>query len=204
MFLLNSRYPLFCYAGVKSIRHSFSRSYGVILPSSFNMVSSTPWYTLLVHLRRFRVRSKEMKLFLGEKFLSKNNPFGMGFIPFLLEKIPVTFQLARRFFQIAKFPSFMAFALKLGAGFLCGDWPCAETLELEVPTVFTSVCATYASILASDFSNPACARSSRLQSVPLPRWLHLPLWWLGQCSCLRYIAWAPRIFGAIRLKSYWF
>lgn len=49
----------------------------------------------------------------------------------------------------------MAIALKLEAGFICVDYPCAETLELEVPMFFTSVCATHANILASDFSNSA-------------------------------------------------
>ena len=39
MFLINSRYPLVCAAFLG--KHPFSRSYGVILPSSFNMVLSS-------------------------------------------------------------------------------------------------------------------------------------------------------------------
>ncbi len=43
MFLLNSRYPLFCatLAWLPKLRHPFSRSYGVNLPSSFNTILSS-------------------------------------------------------------------------------------------------------------------------------------------------------------------
>ena len=43
MFLINSRLGLFTAAllGVNPKEHPFSRSYGVILPSSFDMVLST-------------------------------------------------------------------------------------------------------------------------------------------------------------------
>ena len=43
MFLINSRYPLVCapYQKLPSNRASFSRSYGGILPSSFNAVLSS-------------------------------------------------------------------------------------------------------------------------------------------------------------------
>ena len=43
VFLLNSRHPLICYTQLKTlnlIKHSFSRSYRVILPSSFNIILS--------------------------------------------------------------------------------------------------------------------------------------------------------------------
>jgi len=41
VFLLNSRHPLICYTQSKTLNlfeHSFSRSYRVILPSSFNII----------------------------------------------------------------------------------------------------------------------------------------------------------------------
>lgn len=41
VFLRNSRYPLVCAAFPWMGKHPFSRSYGVILPSSFNMVLSS-------------------------------------------------------------------------------------------------------------------------------------------------------------------
>ena len=41
VFLINSRYPLVCAAFPWMGKHPFSRSYGVILPSSFNMVLSS-------------------------------------------------------------------------------------------------------------------------------------------------------------------
>jgi len=42
VFLINSRYPLFCFVFIwfLIIWHSFSRSYRVILPSSFNIIFS--------------------------------------------------------------------------------------------------------------------------------------------------------------------
>ena len=43
MFLVNSRHPLVCATcqGLRRDRYPFSRSYGVILPSSFNIVLSS-------------------------------------------------------------------------------------------------------------------------------------------------------------------
>jgi len=47
----------------------------------------------------------------------------------------------------------MAIALRLGTGFLCVDWPCAENLELKVSMVRTSIYATHVSILIYDISS---------------------------------------------------
>jgi hypothetical protein len=43
VFLLNSRYPQFCanLARLPSQGYSFFRSYGIILPSSFNIILSS-------------------------------------------------------------------------------------------------------------------------------------------------------------------
>ena len=64
MFLVNSRSHLVFATPSSSRRtsftltgHTFSRSYGVILPSSFTWVLSSPWYSLPTHQCRFTVRS---------------------------------------------------------------------------------------------------------------------------------------------------
>ena len=59
MFLLNSRHPLFCVTSLKlpSKRFPFFRRYRDNLPSSFNIVFSTPSSIRRIHLCRFRVRS---------------------------------------------------------------------------------------------------------------------------------------------------
>ena len=57
--MLNSCHPLVC-APTTCLRTQWaplSRSYGGKLPSSFNIVRSSAWYSLPVHLCRFRVRS---------------------------------------------------------------------------------------------------------------------------------------------------
>ena len=67
VFLLNSCYPHFCANLLRFLlkRHPFSRSYGVILPSSFNKVLSTPQFAQPVHLCRIKVRFLFL-LFLGK------------------------------------------------------------------------------------------------------------------------------------------
>ena len=67
VFLVNSRNSQFYYAQNSNSGHSFSRSYGVILPSSFNLIHSKPSYTLRVHLCRFRVRSSKRSFFSSIK-----------------------------------------------------------------------------------------------------------------------------------------
>ena len=64
MFLINSRSHLVSATPISLAcktphqqGHTFSRSYGVILPSSFTWVLSSPRYSLPVHLCRFTVRS---------------------------------------------------------------------------------------------------------------------------------------------------
>ena len=65
--MLNSRFPLFTAISLSfrgkplhQARHTFSRSYGAILPSSLAKVISTPWNILPTHLCRFPVRALKM------------------------------------------------------------------------------------------------------------------------------------------------
>jgi hypothetical protein len=51
------------------------------------------------------------------------------------------------------FPSATAFALALGAGSPCADWPCAGTLGLSAGGVLTLLIATHVSIRTSDTSS---------------------------------------------------
>ena len=60
-FLVKSRHPHFCV----TFRYPFFLRYGISLPSSFNMVHSTPESTRLVHLCRFRVRFFHLYTFPG-------------------------------------------------------------------------------------------------------------------------------------------
>ena len=67
MFLVNSRNPHFTATHSSSrsksfhpCGHTFSRSYGAILPSSLAKVISTPWNILPTHLCRFPVRALKM------------------------------------------------------------------------------------------------------------------------------------------------
>lgn len=57
VFLINSRFPLFLYPPK---RYSFSRSYRVNLPSSFNIITSKALvYYILTHLCQFQYGTKK-------------------------------------------------------------------------------------------------------------------------------------------------
>ena len=106
--------------------------------------SQAPWYTLPVHLCRFRVRSICWGYFLGrirrrsnpirtDNLLCPSHPAGPGILTW--------------------FPSATPFGLALGAGSPCADWPCAGTLGLSARGVLTLFIATHVSIRTSDTSS---------------------------------------------------
>src|SRR5918998_3289307 len=68
------------------------------------------------------------------------------------------------------FPSATAFALALGAGSPCADWPCAGTLGLPAGGVLALLVATHVRILASHASTgPRGSGFDGLGNAPLPR-----------------------------------
>ena len=105
--------------------------------------SQAPWYTLPDHLCRFRVRSIRWGYFL-EPLRSPLNPIRDDNVqPSSLPAGPGI---------LTWFPSATAFALTLGAGSPCADWPCAGTLGLPARGVLTLFIATHVSIRTSDTS----------------------------------------------------
>src|SRR4029453_18615215 len=67
------------------------------------------------------------------------------------------------------FPSATAFALALGAGSPCADWPCAGTLGLSAGGVLALLIATHVRIRASDTSSgPRGSAFAGLRNAPLP------------------------------------
>src|SRR5918998_3832702 len=68
------------------------------------------------------------------------------------------------------FPSATAFALALGAGSPCADWPCAGTLGLPAGGVLALLVATHVRIRTSHASTaPRGNRFAGLGNAPLPR-----------------------------------
>ena len=106
MFLVNSRLGLFIVTYLRSTRcrHSLSRSYGAILPSSLMIVISTPEHFLPVYLCRFAVRSL-MKL---ARDFSSQCGFNLTHL-FLKIDVPITLQ----FNNPADFPTGSPFVLSL-------------------------------------------------------------------------------------------
>ena len=102
--------------------------------------SQSPRYALPVHLCRFRVRSISWGYFL-EVPGGTSNPIRMHHFR------PSSPPAGRGI--LTPFPSTTAFALALGAGSPCADYPCAGTLGLSA-TVFL----TLLSLLMSAFSLP--------------------------------------------------
>ena len=109
-----------------------------LVPSAW--FSQTPRYSQPVHLCRFRVRSIFQCCFLDRSGRISN---------------PIRRHSASRSSHLegqgifTLFPSTTAFALALGAGSPCADWPCAGTLGLSAGEVLTLL-----SLLMSAFSLP--------------------------------------------------
>ena len=123
--------------------------------------SQTPWYALPVHLCRFRVRSICQSCFPDRSTSHAN---------------PIRRDTASRSSLLAGpglftwFPSATAFALALGAGSPCADWPCAGTLGLSAGEVLTLLIATHVRIRTSDTSStPRGHAFAGLRNAPLPR-----------------------------------
>ena len=106
--------------------------------------SQAPWYTLPVHLCRFRVRSICQGYFPGQ-IRRRPNPIR---IDHLLRPSHLTGPGI-----LTWFPSPTPFGLGLGAGSPCADWPCAGTLGLPARGVLTLFIATHVSIRTSDTSS---------------------------------------------------
>ena len=102
--------------------------------------SQAPWYTLPVHLCRFRVRSICQSYFPDRSSCHPN---------------PIRDDRTSRSSLLAgggiftPFPSATALALALGAGSPCADWPCAGTLGLSAGEVLTLL-----ALLMSAFALP--------------------------------------------------
>ena len=130
-----------------------------LVPSAW--FSQAPRYTQPVHLCRFRVRSICQRYFLDRSGCHPN---------------PIRDDNASRPSRLAGpgiftwFPSATAFALALGAGSPCADWPCAGTLGLSATGVLTLFIATHVRIRTSHTST-GCHQSgfTGLGNAPLPR-----------------------------------
>ena len=129
-----------------------------LVPSAW--FSQAPWYALPVHLCRFRVRSIRWRCFpvyaqspsnpvSPDNSLHTSRPAG-----------PVIFNW---------FPSTTAFALALGAGSPCADYPCAGTLGLSATVFLTLFVATHVSIRTSDTSSRGHPSAfTGVPNAPLP------------------------------------
>lgn len=135
-----------------------------LVPSAW--FSQAPRYTQPVHLCRFRVRSVRQRYFLDRSTSHPN---------------PIRDDRTSRSSRLSGpgiftwFPSATAFALALGAGSPCADWPCAGTLGLSARGVLTLFVATHVRILTSDTSRtPHGYPFAGLRNAPLPRfqWKH--------------------------------
>ena len=129
-----------------------------LVPSAW--FPQAPWNTRPIHLCRFRVRS-----ICQSYFLSRSNS-----IP-----NPIRRHCTSRLSLLAGpgiftwFPSTTAFALALGAGSPCADWPCAGTLGLSAEGVLTLLIATHVRIRTSHTSTaPHGYRFTGLGNAPLP------------------------------------
>jgi hypothetical protein len=111
-----------------------------------------PRYALPVHLCRFRVRSCRQRCF-QDRSTSRPNPIRA-------DTASRSSRLAGRG-MFAPFPSATAFALALGAGSPCADWPCAGTLGLPAGGVLALLVATHVRIRASDTSTAPRGAASR-------------------------------------------
>ena len=123
--------------------------------------SQAPWYSLPVHLCRFRVRSICQSYFLecSKSLINPIRPDNISHSSLLAG--PVIFNW---------FPSTTAFALALGAGSPCADWPCAGTLGLSATVFLALFVATHVSIRTSDISREGHPVSfADLRNAPLPR-----------------------------------
>jgi hypothetical protein len=99
-----------------------------------------PRYALPVHLCRFRVRSCCQRCFQDPRRSRPN--------PIRADTHEGSSRLAGRG-MFAPFPSATAFALALGAGSPCADWPCAGTLGLPAGGVLALLVATHVRIRTS-------------------------------------------------------
>lgn len=126
--------------------------------------SQAPWYTLPVHLCRFGVRSCCWSYFPEDLRCTRNPISGHNLQSSSLPAGPGI---------LTWFPSATAFALTLGAGSPCADWPCAGTLGLPARGVLTLFIATHVSIRTSDTSRapyrtPSQAYGTLRYRVTLP------------------------------------
>ena len=140
--MINSRYPLVCAPPpcLRTTGARFFRSYAGNLPSSFDIVLSTPWYALPIHLCRFRVRSVRWSYF-PEPLHRPDNPISPNDLR--------DSSLPAGPGMLTWFPSTTAFALALGAGSPCVDYPCAGTLGFSATGFLTPL-----ALLMSAFSLP--------------------------------------------------
>jgi hypothetical protein len=175
VFLLNSRHPLVCATpvGLRRQESRFFRSYAGNLPSSFDMVPPTPWDARPVHLCRFRVRSIASTV-SRTVFTSHPNP--------------IRDDTDRRSSCLAGpgmltwFPSATAFALALGAGSPCADWPCAGTLGLSAGEVLAPLIATHVRIRTRHRSTAPHRTASSLMATLRYRAASLRRPWLRRAA----------------------
>ena len=162
MFLLNSRHPLVCATRLRLPGEGsrLSRSYASNLPSSFSIVpssasvcSTSPPVSVsgTVSCRGYFLES----LSCPSNPISSNNG---------RDPSPLTGPG-----MFTWFPSATAFALALGAGSPCADWPCAGTLGLSATGFLALFVATHVRILTSDTSSgPRGSAFTGLRNAPLP------------------------------------
>ena len=131
-------------SGCPNTGHPYPEVTGAFCRVPSTSFSQAPWYTLPVHLCRFRVRSIRWSYFL-EHLRCPHNPISMN--NYQYPSLPAGPGI------LTWFPSTTAFALALGAGSPCADKPCAGTLGLSAGVFLTLLVATHVSILTSDTSS---------------------------------------------------
>lgn len=131
-------------------KNSFSRSYGVILPSSFNIIisialvySTCPPESVQVHsLIQYKYKITHRKVFLREKILDSTIQY----------KIKYFFSVAfyNGFLILKEFSSMLALAYILESVLLWLDNPLPETLRLSATMFLTLFMVTHINRLNSD------------------------------------------------------
>ena len=138
MFLVNSRYPLFC--ATQSLGSLLFLSYKSILPSSFNIILSS---ALIFSIHP--PVSVSGTIYTFGFFLEPYQPN----IPSIRYIRPLKFVSQTGYGILTVFPSASTFVSVLGFDLLYADYHCVETLGFSACMSFTRISVTHVSILSS-------------------------------------------------------
>ena len=138
MFLVNSRYPLFC--ATRSLGSLLFLSYKSILPSSFNIILSSA-LIFSIHPPVSVSGTVYTFGFFLELYLT--------IIPSIQYNDHLKFVAQTGYGILTVFPSTLTIVSALGTDLLYVDYHCVETLGFSACMSFTRISVTHVSILTS-------------------------------------------------------